>query len=237
MDRIKKRFDELEIVANEIAQSCTTETKWTPAREGFVGRTYIAPKEFIVERLHKWELFVQWTTSVHSLFERLFGVDSSIVKSFDKWYRDSSLKPVSRFKHMRSVFESAREQFENGYVFEFRNLVQAEVFETELEQAKYFLEGNWKIPSAVISGTVLESTLRSLCIREFGHEKKSAAAMNDDLVKAGVYTKATHAQLLGWIHIRNAAAHGVKKILDQVTTNDIARMIDGIKDFVDEFVI
>jgi hypothetical protein len=65
--------------------------------------------------------------------------------------------------------------------------VQAEVFESELDQSKELQSASYKVAAAAIAGVVLETTLRQLCTDRgitFGKLDK----MNADLAKSGVYT-------------------------------------------------
>jgi hypothetical protein len=56
---------------------------------------------------------------------------------------------------LKAVFDTAREDFEGGYLISFRNLVQAEVFESELDQAKELQSAGYKVAAAVIAGVIL----------------------------------------------------------------------------------
>jgi hypothetical protein len=56
---------------------------------------------------------------------------------------------------LKVVFDTAREDFEGGYLISFRNLVQAEVFESELDQAKELQSAGYKVAAAVIAGVIL----------------------------------------------------------------------------------
>jgi hypothetical protein len=124
---------------------------------------------------------------------------------------------------------SAKEQFEGGYLFNVRNLVHASIFSDELEQAEHFLESQYKVPAAVIAGTVLETTLRELCEQHPETEVGKADAMISAIAKQGIVNKMRADQLRAWMKIRNSAAHGKP---DEFEDSDVARMIQGIRDFV-----
>lgn len=64
-------------------------------------------------------------------------------------------------------------------------LVQAELFTSELEQAAELLRSGYKASAAVVSGIVLETTLRELCTRHQLPPGKRDK-MNADLAKAGI---------------------------------------------------
>ncbi|GAA5510563.1 hypothetical protein [Novipirellula caenicola] len=211
LDRIQKRFNELASFAIEIAGTSR------PDSDG-IGE--------IVDN----EQLVEWRTSVKSLLNRVFGAESPTLSSFRDaakggLYADSK----STFDHLHAVFKSAKSDFDGGYLFEVRNLVHAEVFSDELEQAEHFLNQGYKVPAAVIAGTVLETTLREMCEQHPDLEVAKTDRMIADLAKKGVFNKMYADQLRAWMKTRNSAAHGKP---DEFHDNDVTRMIDGIRDFV-----
>lgn len=96
---------------------------------------------------------------------------------------------------------------ESAYLKSVRGLVQAEVFGSELDQARALRESGYIAAAAVVAGVVLETSLRSLCgaaeIAEGKLEK-----MNADLVKAGTYNVLAQKRVTALAAIRNSAAHG-----------------------------
>jgi hypothetical protein len=133
------------------------------------------------------------------------------------------------FAQLKAIFLSAKSDFEGGYLFDVRNLVHASVFTDELDQAKHFLDAGYKVPAAVIAGTVLETTLRELCAQNSVSASDKLNSMNDELAKASVYNASRKSQIKAWADIRNNAAHGKP---DQFEPSEVSRMIDGIRDFV-----
>ncbi|PQO42042.1 DUF4145 domain-containing protein [Blastopirellula marina] len=170
----------------------------------------------------------KWYANVDSLFYQIFPSDFPHRVKFS---RDAGAydEPDLVFYYRLAVFEAARDDYENGFLFDLKALVNAEVFSDELEQAEYFLQGNHRVPAAVVSGTVLEATLRALCDRNGIEKATSVNRMNDDLTKAAVYNKMMHDQIQAWAKIRNSAAHGYP---DEFNDIQVKLMIDGIRDFI-----
>ena len=225
-------------MANEILGKKTT-------RQGFIDAPWVSgmatpspPQIPDVDR----NSVTEWQTSTLSLMERVFGKEAATFRSFEstlnshkKYDRQTSNNNfVTMFENEIAIFKSAKSEFDGGYLFDVRNLVHADVFTDELEQATYFQGGGWKIPALVIAGTVLESTLRELCNQNgiILSAKATINPMNDELAKAGVYNKAMKTQILNWGQNRNSAAHGNKSEIDVLTDDDVKRMIDGIREFV-----
>lgn len=212
MDRIQKRFDEM----TDLAAKVTDSTR--PDSDG-IGESV------------DFELLVEWKTSVLSLLTRVFGSDSPTVESFKSCGKGGFfVSSRTNFDEPNAIFKSAKSDFEGGYLFDVRNLVHADVFSDELEQASNWLKMGHKVASAVIAGTVLETTVRELCEQHPAvstHEKMDMN--NSSLAREGIYNKMMADQVRAWAKIRNSAAHGRP---DEFQDGDVTRMIDGIRDFV-----
>jgi hypothetical protein len=183
------------------------------------------------------ETVIQWRTSVLSLLGRVFGETSPTFKAFEKYraktiIHDNAGRSTTEYpiRELYAVFNSAKSEYEGGFLFDLRNLVHAEVFSDELEQAEHFLKAGYKAPAAVTAGVVLETTLRKLCETTDDVEPADKLnKMNDDLARAAVYNKMRADQVRAWAKIRNDAAHGNP---DEFTETDVDLMIKGIRDFV-----
>jgi hypothetical protein len=86
----------------------------------------------------------------------------------------------------QAVLLAAKDDYDGGYLNKIRDLIQAEVFESELEQAQELFRADYLSAAAVIAGVVLETTLRRMC-QDHGINLAKLDKMNADLAKAGVY--------------------------------------------------
>ncbi|HCW3775350.1 TPA: HEPN domain-containing protein, partial [Acinetobacter baumannii] len=128
------------------------------------------------------------------------------------------------------VIKATYDDFKNGFLITFKQIVQAEVFDSELEQAKSLLENGYKNAAAVIAGVVLETAIKELCLNNnIDLEKKRLTRLNDDLAKAGVYNTLEQKRITALADIRNNAAHGK---YDEFTIEDVERMISDIERFL-----
>lgn len=211
---LKKRFDELLSQADAVAA-----TKQTKQREGFSGTyEHVEP-----------DLLLGWCVKARNLLASACGKESEHFKSFVEAEKPGPFEqnPV-RLSRLRAVFLAAQEDFEGGYLSTVRNLVQAEVFSTELEQARELLAAGYRGPAAVICGVVLETNLRSLCeARSLGVGKLDK--MNADLAKAGQYNSLVQKRITALAAIRNSAAHG--KLAD-INDGDVQSMIEEVERLV-----
>jgi len=209
-----KRFGELEQQLEEIV--CTT----TMRQSALTGSAspYVAP-----------DLILNWGVKARSLIERVCGNNSSHFNIYVEAEKPRSLESnVERLNRMRAVFLAAKEDFEGGYLNSLRNLVQAEVFTSELEQAEELLKSGYATAAAVIAGVVLETTLRDLCTaREIPHGKLDK--MNADLAKDGAYNTTQQKRITALAGIRNSAAHGKP---EEFTPADVKGMIEDVERFL-----
>lgn len=127
---------------------------------------------------------------------------------------------------------------EDGWIFELKNFVTAEIFTDFLEMAEYFLSEGYKDPAAVIIGGVLEEHLRQLCQKNgipitFDKDGKDVAIkanqLNQNLVKAGQYNKLEMKNVTAWLDLRNKAAHGK---YDKYDKSQVDGMLQGVTDFI-----
>jgi len=178
-------------------------------------------------------LLDEWQVKVRNLLAKSCGKDSEhyIVfiaagkpKKFDTNY--------TRFNRLNPVFRAAKEDYEGGYLISIKALIQAEVFESELEQAQELLNSGYRLASAVISGIVLETSLRELC-NQNSIPHSNLDKMNADLAKKGIYNKLQQKRITVIANIRNSAAHGKP---DEFTNLDVESMIKDIERFLLTFL-
>ena len=171
-----------------------------------------------------------WKVKVRNLLSRVCGTDSQHFEQFEKNESRFYSTSYDILLSLKAVFVAAKEDFECGYLSTTRSLVQAEVFDNELEQARELQSNGFTTAAAVIAGVVLETTLRELCDREsLSHGKLDK--MNADLAKAGVYNKLVQKRITALADIRNSAAHGKPA---EFSSDDVDDMIRDVERFVSE---
>jgi hypothetical protein len=173
----------------------------------------------------------EWMTSVLSLLQRVLGEDSIHYRNFHEQYRN--FRQYSEFFHdCRGIFNAAREDYEGGYLFNIRGLVQAEVLDDALEQATELLRAGYKDPACVVAGVSLETAVKELCARQ-GIPHSKLDKMNADLCKAGIYNMGWQKQITAWAERRNKAAHGEWTAYNDADVDDL---IKGVTRFIAEYL-
>jgi hypothetical protein len=172
---------------------------------------------------------LNWSVKAKSLIANACGTDSEHYRAFEAAEKPKSMQSsFERAEFLAAIFQAAKEDYEGGYLSQLRNLVQAEVFSTELEQATELLGAGYATAAAVIAGTVLETTLRQLC-DDRGIQPAMIGRMNDELAKAGCYNRLVHKRITMLAEIRNSAAHGHP---ERFAPSDVKEMITAVHSFV-----
>jgi hypothetical protein len=176
-------------------------------------------------------LSYRWGTTCLDLLERVFGKENTFYKKFDEF--SSSFDRYDSFVKALGVISAARNAYKNGYLFDTRALIEAEVFGDFLEQAEHLLSQGYSTASAVIAGSVLEDSLRKLCIKNgiALSAKPKLDAMNADLAKVGIYNLLKQKQITALADLRNKAAHGQGGF----TKEDVEAMIKDVRRFTADY--
>ncbi|WP_151745044.1 HEPN domain-containing protein [Acinetobacter calcoaceticus] len=214
--KILNRFVELLKEANEISNNSFVDTTIRfPNFEDF-SPTYQA-------------LYSEWIIKAQNILLLACGDNSIHFAAFKRQLSGSSDTP-KRLRQLIPILNAAYDDLKNGFLITFKQIVQAEVFDSELEQAKSLLESGYKNAAAVIAGVVLETAIKELCLNNgIDIERKRLTQLSDDLAKSGVYNKLQQKQITALADIRNNAAHGN---YDEFTKEDVERMISDIERFL-----
>lgn len=212
---LTKRFAELTVQLEQLG--ATRQTK----HSDYSGRYEEVDPEFLLG----------WCVKARSLVGSACGKDGEHFQSFVKAEAPASYSDnYATFKSVKAVFLAAKEDFEGGYLVSVRNLVQAEVADSEIDQATELLDAGYSTAAAVVAGVVLETTLRTLCAAN-GLSIGKLNKMNDDLAKAGVYNSLKQKNITAIAAIRNSAAHGKT---DDFSPRDVKSMISDVSRFAEE---
>ena len=208
-----RRFEELSVQAEKIGSNRK------PVR---------IPGTDVIYRVEQDEL-LNWIVKVRHLIETVCGQESHHIKLFLEAEKGGLyVSSHEVFKNLRAVFLAAKDDYEGGYLNKVRHLIQAEVFDNELEQAVELLSSGYLTAAAVVAGVVLETSLRQLCIDNKVPTGK-LDKMNADLAKTGIYNNLVQKQITAYAAIRNSAAHGKSS---EFVKNDVTNMIQGVQNFL-----
>ena len=211
---LAKRFSELALQLEEV--EATKRQVHTLGMEGI----YVDKSKFL-----------NWKVKARNLISMACGKDSEHYTRFVECEQPSMYRTNhDELIDQKAVFYAAKDDYEGGYLNSIRNLIQAEVFDSELDQARGLLSAGYRVAAAVIAGVVLETAVRQLCT-DRGIPLGKLDKMNADLAKGGAYNLLVQKRITALADVRNNAAHGHP---EQFRDADIVDMIAYIENFVSE---
>ena len=166
----------------------------------------------------------KWAVNTFALLKSVFGKTSDHYKAAKK--HEDSITEHHKAEALQSVLKAALEAWDNGYVFEMRELAEATIEASLIDQAEELLAKGYHTAAAVLAGAVLEQHLRSLCskygVNEIGAngKPKTMDPINTDLCKASAYDLIQQKHITYLAGIRNNAAHG-----NGITPDDASALV------------
>ena len=132
------------------------------------------------------------------------------------------------------VAKSLRDDLEAGYLQSLAEIVYSEVFADFIDMATHLVDKGYKDAAAVIIGSTLESHLKKLAVKNgvpVDNEGKPVKAerLNQEMVKANVYTVLDQKNVTAWLDLRNKAAHGD---YSEYGTDQVRLLIASVQDFI-----
>ncbi|WP_434684792.1 DUF4145 domain-containing protein [Pseudanabaena minima] len=208
---------------------------------------------------------MQWKTSCLSLLGQILQKNNThrnLIEEFEKFQIGSRSKAIAIHIDQQYVdtllmsetvgkLKAIKDDFENGFLANLSIQIEAEIVANYLEQAENLLNEGSRgkydhVPAAVLTGAVLEKSLRTLCdqqtppiltFKTTTKGKSEPLTLNpliDELKKAAVFNELKAKQLRFWADIRNAAAHGE---FDKFSRSDVEQMLEGVKDFLATYML
>ena len=184
--------------------------------------------------------YIQWKMQVITLLQQTYP--SNLFPKELSNRSDGATHKKSDFLFIVGLFHAAFEDFKNGLLDDLQLRIEGGIASDYLRQAELLMDDKEDpvcsyIPAAVLTGAVLEKSLRTLCekqeppidVNSENSKPKKAQRMLDDLKKVGVFTLIEAKQVETWLAIRNAAAHGKD---NDFTRPDVSSMIRGVTDFL-----
>ena len=179
------------------------------------------------------DVYLEWLVKAKNLIARACGESSEHYAAFTEEQKaHAGDTNYSILRRLRPILSAAKSDFQGGFLASIKNLVQAELFDSELEQARELLKSGYKGPSGVVAGIVIETALRTLC-EEHNIPIAKLDKMNADFAKADVYNVLQQKRITTLADLRNRAAHGD---WNSFTENDVVEMIRDVERFLADYL-
>jgi hypothetical protein len=179
-------------------------------------------------------LYTQWVISSLTFLSAALGEDSAHYQTFAgirQWVQEWH----DKVPQYLGVLHAAKDDIESGWVGRRDLLLTADAFGSLLEQAEHLLSSKYKDAAAVLTGAVLESSLRKLCDKRgvAYTSKETMEPLNVKLAKDGAYQRMTQKMITTWGELRNNAAHGD---FDKYSEADVRQMHQWVSGFVEQYL-
>lgn len=152
----------------------------------------------------------------------------------------------SHLYELKGILLGIKDDLNSGLLKSIDEIIEANVSGDYLSLAEQLMSegttGSYDhVPAAVLTGAILEESLRRLCLRQTppidvmksDGKFKKLSILIDELKKAGLYNELKAKQLRAWADIRNAAAHGK---FSEFNRNDTEEMLSGVRKFLTEYL-
>jgi Domain of unknown function (DUF4145) len=171
----------------------------------------------------------KWATSVESLIVAAVGRSSIHSRNFGDLYTKCTGYD-HEVKALFGVFESAKEDFEGGYVFNVDLRVSGEVFGDFVVLARRALSEGHKDVAAVLSCAALEDALKRFAIsQDIDVDARTMAEVVNALKSEGLVSGAQKSLLDAMPRIRNLALHAD---WGKITEPDVSSVIGFVEQFL-----
>ncbi len=135
---------------------------------------------------------------------------------------------ISRFEQQLAIVEAAQARFDSS-LFEIRQLVQADLLDSELAAAEELAKYKFIRPAGALAGVVVERHLAQVCQDHqvtLSKKNPTISDFNDSLKSAGVVDLPQWRFIQHLADIRNLCDHGRKP---EPTAEQVEDLISGVK--------
>jgi len=138
---------------------------------------------------------------------------------------------IPKFEIQKSILESVKQRFHSS-LYDITHLLQADLFDDELESAKELLKKGFIRAAGALSGVVLEKHLKQVCndhkiiIRK---KNPSISDYNDNLKKEEIIDISTWRQIQLLADLRNLCDHDKNR---EPTKEEIEDLINGVNKII-----
>lgn len=148
-----------------------------------------------------------WATSAENLIRAVYGESSPHYANFRSAYLECQGRE-SAINTLRSLFGSAKEDFEGGYVFNVEMRISGEIFGDFVALARQSLSEGQKDVAAVLACAALEDAIKRLAQSGgISTDGKTMVDLVNALKSAGLVAGAQKSLLDAMPRIRNMAMH------------------------------
>jgi hypothetical protein len=172
------------------------------------------------------DYYMGWATSAQDLIRAVFGGNSPQYENFVSSLKAAAVSYV-KLESLKVIFKSAKDSFENGYVFNVELRVSGELFGDFVAMAKHALSDGHKDVAAVLACAALEDTLkRYALVNGLTVDGNSMQDTVNALKSKGLVSGAQKTLLESMPKIRDYAMHANWEKIDAPAVNSVIGYVE-----------
>jgi len=173
--------------------------------------------------------YIGWATSAQDLIRAVFGENSPQHENFVRSLKESVVSHV-KLESLKVIFNSAKEAFDGGYVFDVELTVSGELFGDFVAMAKHALSEGHKDVGAVLACAALEDTLKRYALANGVTVEANSMQDTVNALKSKRLVPGAQKTLLESIpKIRDYAMHAN---WEKITAPDVSSVIGYVEQFL-----
>ena len=149
-----------------------------------------------------------------------------VTRGWEKEVIVDSSAALPQFRQQLAILKAAKSRFESS-LFEIRQIVQADLFDTEIDSSRELLKKKFYRPAGIIAGVVLEKHLLQVCSDHKITISKKNPTISDlnDLLKGNSVVEVPQWRMISMLaDIRNICGHSKDK---DPTPEQVEDLISG----------
>ncbi len=226
MDKYQKFTNRIESLIKEFNEEIF------PKREpGYYSGDFIYPTEI-------YDKLANWLMKSENVLCLIFGEESIQIKRFRNLRDDLKQEMYVKINQIKGLLEACLDDVKNGFLQGQEFIIANEIFDSVLEEAKFFLEQKNKDIAAILLRIVLEDNLRriskneGLQILDSAGKNKKLSILNEELKGKDFYNQTTWRQIQVWTDIGNDAAHGD---FEKYNLEQVSGFYEGLVNFITNY--
>lgn len=151
----------------------------------------------------------------------------TVTRGYAKEVVVDSSAAIPQFRQQMAILEAAQRRFDSS-LFDIRQLVQADLFDSELDAARELLSNKFSRAAGAIVGVLLEKHLAQVCDNhavKIAKKNPTIADFNEALKSSNVIEIAQWRFIQHLADLRNLCDHNKKT---EPTTDQVSDLIDGV---------
>ena len=175
-------------------------------------------------------IWQKWATSVESLIGAACGMHSPYYSHFVEAREKCDVGYVNQVQALAGIFQSAKEAFDGGYLFDVERDISAEIFGDIVVLAKQALAEDNKDVAAVLASAALEDALkRHATANGLNVDEASMSNVISALKSKGLVSGAQKSMLAAMLQMRNHAMHARWEKFEKP---DVSSLIGFVEQFL-----